>query len=287
MKKYSIFFLIHLVVISFYSCNNKKEPEPIVEVDSTLLKPKIEFDYQLLQNGGIKFTNRSKNMVSTRWSTSWYRSKAVSPVFYFEEDARYGFLLQTIDEKGRHSDTTFYLYIENTPKIKADSFHLKGVVFNKEYNIKTTGRNNFFGGGLASLPMGTPSATFQIDGLLITVADFNRVQGKDYQSMKNNFKLGKQILAQLKNYPTGDYSRNIDGWYFVFAVPDQRYMSGEVRTDSLEILEVEEFTGRKLFPEMDERGFWVTWHYKGETKNGKIDCILKVKYLIFETYIPF
>lgn len=283
MKKYSLIVLVFLAVISLYSCNEKKEPEPIVAVDSTLLKPRIEFDYQLLENGGVKFTNRSKNMASFKWWASWYRSKAISPTFYFEKDGKYNFLLQVVDNKGRESDTTFYLYIENTLNVKADSFYLKGVVFNREYDVKTIGRNNFFGGGLASIPMGTPTVVFQIDDALITMADFNIVQGKDYQTMKNNFKLGKKTLAQMRN----DFSRSVDGWYLLFTGPYGTFGSGKASTDSLEILEVEEFTGRKLFPEMDERGFRVTWHFKAETENGKIDCILKMKYLIYETYIPF
>ncbi len=273
--------------MSFYSCGDKKEPTPEEVIDSTLLKPKIEFSYQLLDSGGVKFTNKSKNIVSSKWWVTWYRSKETSPTFYFESDARYNFQLRIVDNKGRENDTTFYLYIEKTPKIKIDSFSLKGIIFDKEFNLNAIGRNDFYGVGLASLPLGTPSARFQESGVSIMLADFMTVQGKDYQTMKSNFKLGNQTLAQLKTYPTGDYSRNIDGWYFLLTGQYGTYASGNASTDSLKILEVEEFKGRKLYPEMDERGFWITWHFKAETDKGKIDCILKTKYIIYKTYIPF
>ncbi len=288
MQKIFMMMFMSLVWISVYSCRDKKDPEPVVMVDSTLLKPSIKFDYQLLDSGGVKFTVRSADVDSLKWWTTWYRSKAANPTFYFEKNARYKFLLQFTTKKGRSGDTTFVIDITNAPGIiKADSFSLKGLIFDRPFENTDIGHNDFYGVGLASLPLGTPSARFVKGGISLTIADFNTTQGKTYESMKNHFEPGKKALAQLKRYPTTDYSRNRDGWYFLFASAGDNYASGNAGTDSLEILEVEEFRSRKLFPEMEERGFWVTWRIRATTDKGAIDCVLKARYIIYETYIIF
>jgi hypothetical protein len=106
--------------------------------------------------------------------------------------------------------------------------------------------------------------------------------------MRNNFKVGKKQLAQLKSYPTSDYSLTKNGWYFLFTGQDGVYATGNNPSDSLEILEVQEVYQAKLFPEMEEIAFWVTWHIKADTgERGRIDCILKMKYIIYKQYFDF
>lgn len=285
------------MIVFEYSCKNKHEPIPDIivtpiepiPIDSSKLKPKIEFTYDFLDSGGVKFINKSRGIQSFRWYTSWYRTKAENPVFYFNKNDKYNFLIRYINEKGQEGDTTFYININNASiSIKEDSSTLTGIVYGKNININSVRWNDFYGVGWASLPLGTPSSRINVNGYTILIADFMTEQGKDYNSMVNNLKIGQQPLAQLKSYPTTDYSLNKHGWYILFGGQYGFYATGNSPNDSLEILEVKEVYERILFPEMENKAIWVTWHIKADTgERGKIDCVLKMKYIIYKQYFDF
>lgn len=263
------------------------KPEEETRVDSSKLKPKIRFSYQTLDSGGVKFTNLSAGYKAFKWHSP-YKSKAENPTFYLTKRGNLEFRLQFETDKGVRGDTLFRVLIANTPTIKEDSSQLYGTFFNNEVNISMPLWNDFYGGGMASLPLGTPSAKLSKAGVNILIADFMPTQGKDYVSVKNNFKTGKQPLAQLKEYPTGDYSLKTRGWYVILFGKYGTYSTGNNPDDLIEIVNVEEVNERKLFPEMENKAFWVSWHIKADAGQlGKIDCFFKTKYTIYTQYFDY
>lgn len=292
MKQKCVLILVVVILVFLHSCKKQTEPNPVViePIDSTKIPAQFKYTSTILDSGGVKFTNHSKNISSFKWYTYWYKSKAENPTFYFEENGTYSVIVYFFDEKIKMvRDTTLYVKIDNVPLgTKIDSSYLSGEIYKNSVNLISPWWNDFYGGGFASLPMGTPSARTQQNGFWIAVADFNAVQGKDYATMKSNFKVGKQTLAQLTSYPTSDYSLKQRGWYVVFGGKYGFYATGNSPDDFLEILEIKEVYQKKLFPEIDERAFWVTWHVKADTgERGKIDCIFKTKYVIYQTYFDF
>jgi len=294
--KQKCILIISIVLLAFlHSCKkaiNKTDPNPVViePIDSTKIPAEFNYTYTLLDSGGVKLTTHSKNISSLKWYTYWYKSKAENPTFYFDENGNYSFIARYYDEKIKTiRDTSFILKIDNVPSdIKIDSSYLSGTIYGEKVNMTSPWWNDFYGVGLASLPLGTPSARTSRNGFGITVADFNAVQGKDYATMKSNFKVGKQTLAQLTSYPTSDYSFKQKGWYVLFVGKHGYYATGNSPDDFLEILEVKEVHHKKLFPELEEKAFWVTWHIRADTgERGKIDCTFKTKYVIYETYFDF
>lgn len=296
MRQKCILIIVVALLAFLHSCKKRIEPNPIViepidstNVDSSQIPAKFKFSYELLDSGGVKFINHSKNISSFKWYANWYRSKEENPIFYFEHNTIYLCIVQFFDENTKmNRDTAFNLKIDNISSgIKIDSSYLSGTIYGEKVKLFSQNWNDFYGVGNASLPLGTPSARANRDGFTILVVDFNAVQGKDYTTMKNNFKVGKQTLAQRTN-PAGDYSLKQHGWYVLFGGKYGYYATGNSPDDFLEILEVEEVKQRKLLPEMEDKAFWITWHVKANTgERGKIDCIFKTKYLIYETYFDF
>lgn len=254
-------------------------------IDSAKNKPVIKFSYELLENGSIKFTNLSKDFKSLKWYAP-YKSKSENPIFLFEKNGKYTFLLSLENELGYRADSTFNINITNvTQYLKVDSSVLSGVLFDKNILLKSKQSNNFYGVGLASFPLGTPTSQFNSQAVNIVIADFMPTQGINYSTVKNNFKVGKQSLAILNEYPTSNYSLKQRGWYAYFSGENGFFATDN--NSELEILEVEEVNQPKLFPEMYDKAFWVTWKIKINTPKGKIDCTLKMKYLIYEQYFDF
>ena len=253
--------------------------------DSSKTKPQIKFSYELLENGGIKFSNLSKNTKLLKWYAP-YKSKSENPIFLFEKNGKYTFVLSIENELGYRADSTFNINITNvTQYLKVDSSVLSGVLFDKNILLKSKQSNNFYGVGLASFPLGTPTSQFNNQAVNIEIADFMPTQGLNYINMKNNFKVGKQPLAILNEYPTSNYSLKQRGWYAYFSGENGFFATDN--NSELEILKVEEVNQLKLFPEMYDKAFWVTWGIKMDTNKGKIDCTLKMKYLIYEEYLNF
>jgi hypothetical protein len=291
-----LFILLLFITIGFISsCKPDSRPKPFTglkpeeetRIYSSKLKPKIRFSYETLDSGGVKFTNLSAGYKAFKWHSP-YQSKAENPTFYLTKRGNLEFRLQFETDKGVRGDTLFRVLIANTPTIKEDSSRLYGTIFNNVVDISMPLWNDFYGGGVASLPLGTPSAKLSKDGYNIILADFMPTQGKDYATVKNNFKPGKQPLAELKEYPTGDYSLKTRGWYVIFTGKYGTYATGRGADDLIEIVRVEEINQRKLFPEMEERAFRVTWHIKADAgEKGKIDCFFQTKYIIYKQYFDY
>ncbi len=290
MKKIVILLFSISLLISAYSCREKTEPEPVEIVDSTSLNSQVKFSYELLDSGRVKFVIQTPGVDSVKWYADWMRSKDENPEFRFEKNGAYDFLLKVF-KKGTSLDSAFRITISNVNQ-QTEYATLKGVLFGKSYDLKSNAipRNSFSGGGNLSLPRGTPGSYFADDltSNRVYVIDFLENQGTDYETMKSSFKIGMQPLAQLKSYPTSDYGLNKKGWYILFAGPEGFHATGKNTTDTLEILEVKEVDQPRLFPEMADKALWVTWHIKTETESsGKMDCILKMKYIFYRAYVPF
>lgn len=300
MKNIIFVLLSALIIVSAYSCKNKepspdiviiKPPIEPIPVDSSKLKPEIKFHYMLLDSGQVQFYNDTKNVIDNRWYVAWMRTKQVNPKVKFLVNGDYAIVLRIINNYGIENDTTFKININNVTEPN-EMASVKGILFNNSYEYISSAvpRNAFYGYGEPSYPRGTPTSGWNLgnQGQTISIADFMENQGQDYETMKNNFKVGKQPLAELKSYPTGDYSLKKHGWYFLFVGKNGTYATGNSVNDSLEILEVKEVFQPKLFPEMEEKAFWVTWHIKADTgERGKIDCVLKMKYIIYKQYFDF
>lgn len=289
MKKIISALFFFTVVSAIYSCKDKEKPEPVGVIDSTLLKPEIKFRYVILDSGEVQFYNETKYAVSYKWYTDWMYSKSKNPKLRFLFNDNHQIVLRAYSKYGVRKDSIFKIDITNVVS-SIELATIKGTIFGEhyEYSSGAIPRNNFLGYGEPSFPKGTPISAFGLSGLhqQIYLADFMKVQGRDSVSMKNNFKVGYQPLAILTSYPTGDYSLKQPGWYLLFTGKNGSYGTGNNNpTESLEILEVKEVYQPRLYPEMQNKAFWVTWHFKADTGvRGKIDCILKMKYIIYEQY---
>lgn len=296
LKQKTLLKLLPLLTLGFvFGCKPDSRPKPFTglkpeeetRIDSSKLKPKIRFSYETLDSGGVKFTNLSAGYKAFKWHSP-YQSKEENPTFYLNKRGNLEFRFQFETDKGVRGDTLFRVLIANTPVIKEDSSRLYGTVFNNKVDISMPLWNDFYGGGMASLPLGTPSAKLSKDGYNIILADFMANQGKDYATVKNNLRAGKQPLAQLKEYPTTDYSLKTRGWYAIFAGKYGTYATGNNPDDLIEIAKVTEVSQRKLFPEMENKAFWVTWHIKADAgEKGKIDCFFETKYIIYKQYFDY
>ena len=69
MKQKIVLIILVITLIFLYSCKDSKNPNPVeikpvdsTNVDSSLIPTKFKFSYELLDSGGVKFTNHSKNI---------------------------------------------------------------------------------------------------------------------------------------------------------------------------------------------------------------------------------
>jgi hypothetical protein len=263
--------------------NIKQDTTQNINNDSTLLKPEINISYTLLDSGAVQFYNNTKNIQVIEWmrkdESSLFFSREISPKFFYETNGFKDIYLRirTINE----SDTTVHFKIEiknslNLPKFTA---HLKGTYFNEYFDVDGIGSNNFYGLGYGILPLGTPSINFNFQNQLIIIADFLKNKGLDYKSMKENFRLGEQPLI---NY---DLQKE-NGLLVIFPFKNNHINLGMNLNDTCEILEITEVFQAKLIPEMENKAFVITYKLKGDFKGfGKLDCILKVKYIIYKEYL--
>lgn len=297
MKNIIHFLIIILAGISIYSCRQKAVPEPepgIVKLsDSAQLKPEVKMTYTLLDSGGVKFLNETKNIKDIEWRIEGnidpqfsdkysrvYTSRAVSPEFYFETNGVKNIHVQIRGRNDRDTSITFKVDIKNSLNLPPFKAHLKGVLFDKPVDAAVHGSNNFFGVGITVMPVGTPlnNILYQ-NSLIMVISDFFENQGKDYESMKKNLQPGVQRLIKAN-------AQKENGWLVSFPNKSNRINLGMTAADTLEISEVREISQLKRIPEMEDKAFIVTFRMKGHIEGfGKIDCVLNTRYLLYHEYL--
>ncbi len=299
MKKNYFIVFISLSIGFVFSCKEKQSPivplqTTVKSVDSTNLivsksKPKLEFEYKLLDSGKV-YLNYSK-LDTIVWYGDWMVSNEKETTFKFEANGFYLISLRVRRNNEFFSDSTFQISITNAKK-EAEKSTLNGIIFDKKINFEKNAlpSNYLFGIPLMSFPKNKIATLYNLNekGQTIFIGNFLDINGIDYQTMKKIFKVGKQPLAQFEGNPVPDFNLNKNGWFVSIWGENGIYNFGNNPEDFVEILAVQEVTQPKLFPAIEEKAFWVTWHIKADTNDrGKIDFILKIKYIVYGEFLGF
>ncbi|WP_162628023.1 hypothetical protein [Arcticibacterium luteifluviistationis] len=132
--KHILFIALILATSSislFISCNNPDNPEPVVVIDSTTLKPELNFSYEILDSGYVQFYSNTKNVKPTGWQTMWgsvHGLSSISPKYWFPNGDN-PIEFRAITKYDVFADTLFSINITNSiPQIDTERF-VKGVIF--------------------------------------------------------------------------------------------------------------------------------------------------------------
>ncbi|AWV97196.1 hypothetical protein DJ013_03025 [Arcticibacterium luteifluviistationis] len=264
----------------FISCNNPDTPEPeVIAVDSTKLKPELDFSYQILDSGWVQFYNNTKNVKSSGWGTIW-GSTSGSPKFWFP-NGEVTIRFRGISKFDVISDTTFSFNVNNSiPQIDSERF-VKGVFFGDTINLKYNSeiQNSFLGWPLFFYGETPVAAVWPSNEAYIIMADFNEVSGTDVVKLRNLLKVGNVPLVKyntdtLINGNVFIKERLTEGWNFfmshVSGSPElsnrrqEIVFTGTGEDESLEIIDIKEIYQAPVFPGLETTAFIATFHYRGK-----------------------
>lgn len=269
------------------------EPERARLSDSAQMKPEVKITYVLLDSGGVRFLNETRNIKDIEWKIQGnvdpqfsdkyprvYTSRAVSPEFYFENDGLKNISVKIRGKNDRDTTVTFKIDIRNSLDLPPFKAHLKGILFDKHVDAAVHGSNNFYGVGITVMPLGTPLNNILYENsIIMVISDFFEKQGKDYESMKANLQPGVQRLIKAN-------AQKENGWLVLFPNKSNHINFGMTAADTLEISEVKEVPQLRLIPEMENKAFIVTFRMKGNIEGfGKINCVLNTRYVIYKEHI--
>ncbi|MEA5259228.1 hypothetical protein VB264_15635 [Arcicella aquatica] len=263
----------YTITLTGYDKNGKSKTvsKQIVINYVTQKTPIADFSIELLDDGVVKMKNLSKNYSSLEIGTSvgnWgYNTKVENPTFIFDMNGKYTIQLSAngafFDHKAVEID------IKNTPNRELGYF--KGEWLGKQIDVsesfdhQTVTEYMDIAGANRYLLL---KNTFYRDTNSIEIINFKvrtdslKTNEMKYEQIKSKFKLGIQ---------------NSDDWAVSFYLP---LVSSKKK--SIEILEIKEVPQRKIIPEMFDKAFWITYKINADFESyGKIDGILKVRYLIY------
>lgn len=243
-----------------------------VRINNVPPKAEADFSYELLDNGVVRFTNHSQNALNYEWRGSPpYYSKAQNPTFIFEQNGTYPITLSAYSPF-YESAKLVNINITNVKEEQAPSF--TGTYLKYKGTFKGTGNVRYDGACCDGIPLGIPFFYFTVPdtdiALLLITSSLNLKDytlADKYKAIKESFSVGEKNIT---------YS-NWWGGFVILGIPIERDV---VKT--LEITEVQEVPQAKLIPEMYEKALWITFKIKGDFKGyGKIDGVLKLKYLVY------
>ena len=281
---------IILIILAVWACEKPVETLPITTVTTKVTEqnpvkitiPKINFSYKILDSGKVQLNYLGPDSNIVTWASGNIRSsRQKNPIFIFQENEVQNIYL-SVQNKSTYADTAFLVPIKNAIN---DSWKnkMEGVLF--DYKIDSLDRSmfNINGSSLAYLPS-IPFYQLELSGVLQgLIADKNVNPSKDYQALKSSLAVGKKKLARFRI----DYSNNTvkydfisDGWAvrMLGVKNSSEYNFGDSETDILEVIQLEEVPQLKLSPETNDKALIVTYRIKADTKNGKIDLKLKLRY---------
>ncbi len=234
--------------------------------------PIADFSIELLDDGVVKMKNLSKNYSSLEIGTSvgnWgYNTNVENPTFIFDMNGKYTIQLSAngafFDHKAVEID------IKNTPNRELGYF--KGEWLGKQIDVSESfdhqtvteymdiaGTNKYL---LLKNTTSFNSNSIELINFKVK-SDSLKTNEMKYEQIKSKFKLGIQ---------------NSDDWAVsLYILP---LVSSKKK--SIEILAIKEVPQRKIVPEMYDKAFWITYKINADFESyGKIDGILKVRYLIY------
>lgn len=243
-----------------------------VKISNIPPNAEADFSYELLDNGGVKFTNLSKNTADYEWrGNAPYYTKTSSPTFIFEKNGTYSITLSTYSPF-HESTKSVNINITNVKEEQAPSF--TGTYLKHKGTLKGTGNIRYDGACCDGIPLGIPFYYFTVPdtdiALILITSSLNLKDyslADKYKAIKESFSVGEKNITQ----------KNWWGGFVVEGIPIDRDV---IKT--LEITEVQEVAQAKLIPEMYDKALWITFKIKGDfAEYGKIDGLLKLKYLIY------
>lgn len=234
--------------------------------------PIADFSIELLDDGAVKMKNLSKNYssieISTRVGNWGYNTKEENPTFMFDMNGKY---LINLNASGRFSNHK-QVEIEIKNIVNRELGYFKGEWLGKQIDVSesfdhqtVTEYMDIAGGNrYLLLKNRTSFNSNSIELINFKVkSDSMKTNEMKYEQIKSKFKLGIQ---------------NSDDWGLsLYILP---LVSSKKKT--IEILEIKEVPQRKIVPEMFDKAFWITYKINADFESfGKIDGILKVRYLIY------
>ncbi len=279
--KIPLSFLLFLLLAStfFFSCD-KHIPDPVLQIDSTTLKPQINITYEVLDSGWVQFYNNSQNDDNAELHTLWGGTKLAPKEFYkfWFPNGSQDFQVTARTKYGVFKDSTFTLNITNSISQVDSKRFLKGVVFGDSIDVyyESYFQNTFLGGGIPSYDTLTPMAFMnpKVKFRQFSIADLNTVRGNTIEKMRALLKVGQVPLAKF-NVGSGGSKPLEPGWQIFFfgefESGNRSTISGwDNKNESIEILEVKEIYQAPVFPGLESTAFIVTFRYQATTYGNNI-----------------
>lgn len=241
----------------------------------------VDFSIVNNNNGTLKTTDVSQDITAEKYyyiavgNQFFYSTAKGTHTFDLDLTGSYRLVLTRIPSSlGGRKDTT----IQVTMSPERELGYFKGEWFGKQTEVYESFDKqiitNFFGVGVPNLYLLKSEIPFTDTYMSV----FNYTVKSD--SLINNQMKYNQFKDKLKVGVQGD-----NQWSINLSDPSIGD-KGNSLNKKIEILEVREVVQRKIIPEMMDKCFWVTMKIQADFGTaGKIDGILKTRYLIYENVV--
>lgn len=256
--------------------------QKLIYISSVTPKPFANFTYETGTDGMLKTINMSALSTNYEWRLikkgeyAGYTSKAESPDFIIENNGTYYLYLTAFNQHGVTHSRRDSLIVTNARNTNRPTF--EGAFFDKTGKLNGEGMNTFDEGWGMLMVSGNSCYNFVIKDVgsifIVNGNSWRLTQEERYSLLKNKLITGPVdrkdwtiLFRQEKPIWSG-----IPEGFNLNRAPDSIF----------EIEEVKEIEQPRLFPELKNKAFLVTFRIKVDLGvKGKIDGKLKVRYLIY------